>query len=86
VQSGNQGHHFRDGRWLVFPALGRDNMNRMYARSIDSLEVKPLPGSEEIVASSPAPFWSWDSRFVVFASAGKPRKAEVTGAPQAPQR
>jgi eukaryotic-like serine/threonine-protein kinase len=70
-----------DGRWLAFPALGPDNVRRMYARSMDSLEVKPLPGSEGITGGSPAPFWSWDSRFVVFGAAGKLKKAEVTGTP-----
>jgi eukaryotic-like serine/threonine-protein kinase len=70
-----------DGRWLAFAALGPDNVSRMYARSIDSLEVKPLPGSEGIIGMSPPPFWSYDSRFVVFGAQGKLVKAEVTGAP-----
>jgi serine/threonine protein kinase len=70
-----------DGRWLAFPALGPDHVSRMYARSIDSLEVKPLPGSEGIIGLSPPPFWSYDSRFVVFGAQGKLVKAEVTGTP-----
>jgi serine/threonine protein kinase len=70
-----------DGRWLAFPALGPDNVSRMYARSIDSLEVKPLPGSEGIIGLSPPPFWSYDSLFVVFDAVGKLKKAEVTGTP-----
>jgi len=53
----------------------------MYARSIDSLEVKPLPGSEGIIGLSPPPFWSYDSRFVVFGAGGKLKKAEVSGTP-----
>ena len=38
-----------DGRWLAFPALGPDDVSRMYIRSLDSLEVRPLPGSEGII-------------------------------------
>jgi eukaryotic-like serine/threonine-protein kinase len=70
-----------DGNWLAFPAQGPDNVSRMYVRSMDSLEVKPLPGSEGIIVRSPPPFWSWDSRFVVFGAAGRLKKAEVTGTP-----
>src|SRR5262245_19134053 len=54
-----------DAKWLAFPALGPDGRSRMYLRSIDSLDVRPLVGSEGIIANSPPPFWSYDSRFVV---------------------
>ena len=70
-----------DGRWLAFHALGADNVSRIYIRSIDSLEVKPLPGSEGVPDVSPPPFWSYDSRFVVWGAQGKLKKAEVTGTP-----
>src|SRR5262249_9517130 len=70
-----------DGRWLAFAALGSDNVSRMYLRSIDSLEVKPLPGSEGILGLSPPPFWSYDSRFVVYGASGRLKKSEVTGTP-----
>ena len=70
-----------DGRWLAFPALGPDNVSRMYIRSIDSLEVRPLPGSEGIIVRSPPPFWSYDSRFVVYGALGKLKKSEITGTP-----
>ena len=70
-----------DGHWLAFHALGPDNVSRVYVRSIDSLEVKPLPGSEGVQDFSPPPFWSYDSRYVVFGALGKLKKAEVTGTP-----
>jgi eukaryotic-like serine/threonine-protein kinase len=70
-----------DGKWLAFPALGPDNVSRMYLRSIDALEVKPLPGSEGIIGLSPPPFWSYDSRFVVYGAVGKLKKSEITGTP-----
>jgi hypothetical protein len=70
-----------DARWLAFAALGPDNITRMYIRSLSSLEVKPLPGSEGTIALSPPPFWSYDSRYVVYGAVGKLRKSEVTGTP-----
>jgi len=53
----------------------------MYIRLIDSLEVRPLPGSEGIIGLSPPPFWSYDSRFVVYGAAGKLKKSDVNGTP-----
>jgi Tol biopolymer transport system component len=70
-----------DGKWLAFPALGPDKMTRMYVRSIDSLDVRPLPGSEGILGLSPPPFWSYDSRFIVYGAQGKLRKSEIIGTP-----
>jgi serine/threonine protein kinase len=70
-----------DGRWLAFAALGPDNVSRMYIRSIDSLEVRPLQGSEGIIGLSPPPFWSYDSRFVVYGALGKLKKSDVAGTP-----
>lgn len=70
-----------DGHWLAFPALGPDNVSRMYIRSIDSLEVRPLQGSEGIIQRSPPPFWSYDSRFVVYGALGKLKQSEITGTP-----
>src|SRR5262245_269916 len=73
-----------DAKWLAFPALGPDGRSRMYLRSIDSLDVRPLVGSEGIIANSPPPFWSYDSRFVVYGAEGKLRKSEITGTPAQP--
>jgi eukaryotic-like serine/threonine-protein kinase len=70
-----------DGRWLAFAAAGPDNISRMYIRSIDSLEVRPLPGSEGIPGLSPPPFWSYDSRFVVYGAQGKLKKSDIAGTP-----
>jgi serine/threonine protein kinase len=70
-----------DGKWLAFPAVGPDNVSRMYVRSIDSLDVRPLPGSEGIIVVSPPPFWSYDSRFVIYGAQGKLRKSEIAGTP-----
>ncbi len=73
-----------DGKWLAFPAIGPDNVSRMYIRSLSSLEVRPLEGSEVGPISAP-PFWSSDSKFVVYyagnASGGKLKKNDIAGGP-----
>ena len=70
-----------DGRRLAFFAAGSDNVTRLWLRSLDSLEAKPLPGSET-TATSP-PFWSPDGRYIALEAGGKLRKIEIaTGAIQ----
>ena len=79
--AGTQAAISPDGKWLAFPAMAADGISRMYVRSVDSLEVRPLPGSEGIIGLSPPPFWSYDSRFVVYGAQGKLRKSEISGTP-----
>jgi Tol biopolymer transport system component len=68
-----------DGRRLVFVSLGSDRERRLWIRSIDSLEARPLDGSE----GASSPFWSPDGRFVGFFAKGKLKKIPSTGgAPQ----
>ena len=69
-----------DGRWIAFPAIGPDNVMRMYLRALDSLELKPLEGSDGN-ANPPPPFWSPDSRFIAYASGGKLKKNDISGGP-----
>ena len=68
--AGTQAAISPDGKWLAFPDMAADGISRMYVRSVDSLEVRPLPGSEGIIGLSPPPFWSYDSRFVVYGHRG----------------
>ena len=35
-----------DGRWMVFPAIGEDGVQRYYIRALDGVEVRALPGTE----------------------------------------
>ena len=70
-----------DGLWLAFPSLGPDNVSRMYVRSVSSLEVRPLPGSEGISGNSPPPFWSHDSRYVIYNAGGRLKKSDINGTP-----
>jgi len=68
-----------DGRQLAYFAAGSDGKRRMWVRTLDSLETKPLAGSE--VESFAMPFWSPDSRYIAFAADGKLKKIAVAGGP-----
>ncbi len=64
-----------DGRELAFAATGSDGASRLWVRPLDSLEARPLPGTE---ASSFAPFfWSPDSRYIAFGADGKLKTVDV---------
>ena len=67
-----------DGHQLAFPAVGDEGVARIWVRPLDSLDVLPLAGTEGVMA---VPFWSPDSRFIVFASGGKLKKIAVSGGP-----
>ena len=76
------GSHFAvspDGRQLAFFGVGADGVARLWVRSLDSLQARPLPGSES--AQSPPFFWSPDSRFIAFDAGGKLKKIAVAGGP-----
>jgi serine/threonine protein kinase/Tol biopolymer transport system component len=69
-----------DGRQLAFAATGSDGVLRLWIRSRDSLEARPLTGSE--LPPTPLPFfWSPDSRYIAFDAGGKLKKIDVTGGP-----
>lgn len=63
-----------DGRRLVITALSRGK-RLLWIRSLGSLTAQPLPGTEEAIK----PFWSPDSRYVVFFAAGKLKKIDISG-------
>jgi eukaryotic-like serine/threonine-protein kinase len=69
-----------DGRHLAFVGRGPDGVTRLWIRTMDSLEVRPLPGSEAN-ESTPPPFWSPDGRFVAYDAGGKLKKLDVSGGP-----
>ncbi|HEV8414713.1 MAG TPA: protein kinase [Bryobacteraceae bacterium] len=72
-----------DGRWMVFQANGEDGITRFWVRSLDGVDLRPLPGTENIGATSPPASWSFDSRWVVFAAGneGKLKKVDIQGGP-----
>ena len=73
-----------DGRHLVFAGSGADGVLRLWVRSLDASNARPLPGTEVALGVSVPPmFWSPDSRFVAFDAIGQLKKVDVTGgAPQ----
>ena len=66
-----------DGKRLTFAALGPGGP-QLWVRSLDSLDARPLPGTDNPLGP---PFWSPDSRYIAFATAGKLKKVEASGGP-----
>ena len=67
-----------DGRHLAFNGAGADGRSLLWVRPLDSVDAKPLLGTEGAIF---LPFWSPDSRFLVFATDGKLKKIEAGGGP-----
>jgi Tol biopolymer transport system component len=65
-----------DGRKLVFLAIGANNVSRLWLRYFDSLEARPLPGTET-GPTTPSPFWSPDGQSIAFMSGGKLKRVDV---------
>ena len=69
-----------DGRQVVFAGSGADGVVRLWVRSLDASEARPLPGTEIALGGLVPPmFWSPDSRFVAFDAIGQLKKVDVTG-------
>ena len=68
-----------DGRHLAFVGIGSDGNSRLWIRNMESLEVRPLAGSESVGPALPPPFWSPDGRFVAWDAGGRLKKVEVSG-------
>ncbi len=68
-----------DGRHLAFTGIAGDGGLRIWLRSFDSLELRSLVTIEG--SSTFSLFWSPNSRFVVYQSAGKIRKIDIAGGP-----
>jgi serine/threonine-protein kinase len=64
-----------DGSSLVFRGRGEDGFERLYLRALDSLEVRPLPGTEQ----GGQPFFSPDGAWVGFFAAGNLKKVSPAG-------
>jgi Tol biopolymer transport system component len=65
-----------DGRHIAF-AADSDGKRLIWIRPLDSLEPRPLPGTEGVLR----PFWAPDSRFVAFMAGGKLKKVDIGGGP-----
>ena len=73
-----------DGRRLAFVANDASGQGRIFVHTLDELNPRPLPGTEGAFGT---PFWSADSRSVVFATAlqfllpGTLKKIDAGGGP-----
>ena len=68
-----------NGRQLAFVAPSADGRNLLWIRPLDSLEPRPLPGTEN-VHGAPL-FWSPDNRFIGFQAGTKLKKIDISGRP-----
>lgn len=66
-----------DGLRIAFVARGEDGRQMLWVRALEALSAQPLAGTD----AASHPFWSPDSRFIGFFSAGKLRKIDANGGP-----
>jgi Tol biopolymer transport system component len=66
-----------DGHLLAFNIRDPDRQKQIWVRPIDTLEARPLPGTE----GGRRAFWSPDSRHLAFMAGGKLKTADVAGGP-----
>ena len=66
-----------DGRHVAFTGSTSPGKPTLWVRSLDTLESKQLPGTEDATN----PFWSPDSRFIGFFADRKLKKIAVLGSP-----
>ncbi len=65
----------RDGTHLVYVAIQGGTQQQLYLRAMDSLEARPLPGTE----GATNPFFSPDGQWLGFYAGGKLKKVSVSG-------
>jgi eukaryotic-like serine/threonine-protein kinase len=64
-----------DGRHLVCLGSLRGGKIMLWLRSLNSLDMRPLPGTEDATA----PFWSPDSRYIAFTANRKLKRTDLFG-------
>jgi serine/threonine protein kinase len=68
-----------DGMLIAFAATGGDGKTALWVRPMDSLDTRPLPGTESAIF----PFWSPDSRSLGFFADSKLKTVDLNnGSPQ----
>jgi Tol biopolymer transport system component len=69
-----------DGRRLALTLRSEDGGTSLWIRSLNSLEMRRLAGTEGVTQNAP-PFWSPDSRFIGFFADDKLKKIDASGGP-----
>ena len=64
-----------DGTKLVFAAVGADGTDRLWIRTIDEVEARPLTGTE----NAQYPFWAPDSRHIGFFDGSSLKRLDSSG-------
>ncbi len=67
-----------DEHHVAFPAIDSNGRTSIWVQDMDGGEARPLPSTDPVNDTPPA-FWSPDSRYIVFASELKIRKADILG-------
>ena len=67
-----------DGRKLAFIATGEEGVPRLWIRSFETFEARPLNGTE---GANGILIWSPDSRFIAYDAGGKLKRIDVAGGP-----
>ncbi len=70
-----------DGRNIAFFAIGQDGMRRLWIRSLDSLDARPLQEADVDSRNPTPPFWAPDSRSLAFANGKQLRRVDLAGGP-----
>jgi Tol biopolymer transport system component len=69
-------HVSPDGRRVAFLSGGANGRTQLWVRSLDSLESRPLAGTEGVFNTA---FWSPDSRSLGFVAEGRLKKVDASG-------
>jgi Tol biopolymer transport system component len=64
-----------DGHYVVFTGRGGSDKDKLWLRPLDSLEARPLPGTE----GANFPFWSADSKSIAFIADLKLKRLDLQG-------
>jgi Tol biopolymer transport system component len=67
-----------DGRRLAYAAGLPGDEGHLWVRSLETQEARPIEGS---VGLEGRPFWSPDSRYLIFGAGGKIRRVDAAGGP-----
>jgi serine/threonine protein kinase/Tol biopolymer transport system component len=65
-----------DGHTVAFAAVGADNTPHLWVQNLDGTEARPLVNTD-VGGNVPPPFWSIDSKFLVFSGFANVRKVNI---------